>query len=187
METWFINLFGGPGVGKSTVAAAVFAELKKQGYECELITEYAKDKIWAEHEAILNDQLYIFAKQHNRVWRVNKKVEFAITDSPLLLSLVYANEKDNTGPFRDLVFERFARYNNCNIFIERNVPYSNIGRVQQTEKEAMAVDVVLKNLLQNSVGYINMKYDERLINRIVGVVLDMKRNKIRHSTKGEVR
>ena len=48
MKTVVINLFGGPGCGKSTIAAELFAILKKQGYEVELVTEYAKDKVWEE-------------------------------------------------------------------------------------------------------------------------------------------
>ena len=38
-----INLFGGPGTGKSTGAAYIFAKLKMCGVNCELITEFAKD------------------------------------------------------------------------------------------------------------------------------------------------
>ena len=38
-----INIFGGPGVGKSTVAADLFVIMKKEGYSVELVTEYAKE------------------------------------------------------------------------------------------------------------------------------------------------
>ena len=38
-----INLFGAPGVGKSTGAAKVFTELKQLGVNCELVGEVAKD------------------------------------------------------------------------------------------------------------------------------------------------
>lgn len=41
-----INLFGGPSAGKSTLAAGVFYNLKCMGINCELITEYPKDKVW---------------------------------------------------------------------------------------------------------------------------------------------
>ena len=39
-----INLFGGPGCGKSTGAAYVFSKLKMLGVNAELTSEYAKDK-----------------------------------------------------------------------------------------------------------------------------------------------
>ena len=41
-----VNLFGGPGTGKSTTSAAVFSLLKMHGVNAELITEFAKDLTW---------------------------------------------------------------------------------------------------------------------------------------------
>ena len=62
METKIINLFGGPGCGKSTTASGIFYELKKRGYECELSPEFAKDKVWEDSLRTLDDQIYIFGK-----------------------------------------------------------------------------------------------------------------------------
>ena len=42
MKTLVINLIGGPGCGKSTIAAELFSRLKKMGVTCELVTEYIK-------------------------------------------------------------------------------------------------------------------------------------------------
>lgn len=39
-----INLMGGPGSGKSTVASGIFYRLKKMGVNCELALEFVKDK-----------------------------------------------------------------------------------------------------------------------------------------------
>jgi len=36
--TLVVNLYGGPGTGKSTTAAATFAELKMAGINCELVS-----------------------------------------------------------------------------------------------------------------------------------------------------
>ena len=38
-NTLIVNLFGGPGTGKSTLMARIFSELKVQGYDCEMVTE----------------------------------------------------------------------------------------------------------------------------------------------------
>lgn len=57
---------GGPGSGKSTTAAGVFYNIKKKFIHAELVTEYAKDLVWNEAEAFLNNQIYIFGEQHNR-------------------------------------------------------------------------------------------------------------------------
>ena len=43
-----VNLFAGPGRGKSVMSAEVFALLKKRGINCELIQEYAKSRVWEE-------------------------------------------------------------------------------------------------------------------------------------------
>ena len=46
MSCLVVNLFGVPGAGKSTGAAYIFSKLKLVGINAELITEFAKDKVW---------------------------------------------------------------------------------------------------------------------------------------------
>ena len=74
--TLVINLFGGPGVGKSTTASQLFANLKWSNINCELVREYAKDKVWENSLELLDNQLYVFAKQHHRQYILNEKVEY---------------------------------------------------------------------------------------------------------------
>lgn len=50
-----VNLFGAPGAGKSTGAARIFSNLKMAGINAELVTEFAKDKVWEENKAVFND------------------------------------------------------------------------------------------------------------------------------------
>lgn len=54
-----INLFGAPGAGKSTGAAYIFSRLKMVGLNAELVTEFAKDKVWEGATAPFENQLYI--------------------------------------------------------------------------------------------------------------------------------
>lgn len=56
-KTIIVNIYGSPSAGKSTTAAGVFYELKRNGIRCELVTEYAKSKVWEESYKVLNDQL----------------------------------------------------------------------------------------------------------------------------------
>ena len=49
-----INIFGGPGTGKSVTAAKLFAELKIQNKNCELITEYAKELVYDESYKVID-------------------------------------------------------------------------------------------------------------------------------------
>lgn len=142
-----INLFAGPGAGKSTTAAGVFRLLKLAGKNVELVTEYAKDLTWADRRKTLDDQLYIFAKQHHRMAMCADQVDFIVTDSPLLLSSVYGTGQSQT--FHDLVLERFRAFDNRNFFINRTKPYQPVGR-SQTEAEARALDAAVKSTLRRA-------------------------------------
>ena len=44
-DTLIMNLYGGPGSGKSTGAAYIFSMLKMVGVDAEYVTEFAKDKV----------------------------------------------------------------------------------------------------------------------------------------------
>lgn len=147
MNTIIVNLYGGPGSGKSTMAARLFSELKDSGIVAELVTEYAKDLTWQESYYELSNQIYIFGKQQHRIWRVYGKVEVVITDSPLLLSLIYGNSSDN---FKQLVIEEHRSRTSIDIFLNRVKPYSKIGR-NQTESEAKEIDSKIKNILDTYV------------------------------------
>ena len=88
-----INLYGGPGSGKSTTAAGLYYRMKMAHHNVELVTEYAKDLVYADRlEGMLDQQEYIFAKQNNRLHRLRNKTDWVVTDSPILLSTVYVNE-----------------------------------------------------------------------------------------------
>lgn len=142
-----INLFGGPGSGKSTIAAGLFNKLKKRGVECELVTEFAKDKVWEENYKLLSDQLYIFGKQQHKLFRLQGKVDIAITDSPLLLSIIY--DKNKSEAFKKLVLEVNSTYDNHTFFVKRNVDYNPAGRYQD-EAGAKLIDTDCLNLLKDN-------------------------------------
>jgi hypothetical protein len=139
-----INLFAGPGAGKSTTAAELFYRMKHSGYKVELITEFAKEKVYEGHFGCLEDQIYVFAKQQRRLNRLIGSVDYAISDSPLLLSIIY--NKNLSDNFNRLVWEIWNHYENINYFIERDKPYAKYGRTQ-TEEEAKAIDDRVKMLV----------------------------------------
>tara|TARA_Y100000310_G_scaffold251408_1_gene257872 strand:- start:1413 stop:1988 length:576 start_codon:yes stop_codon:yes gene_type:complete len=139
-----INLFAGPGSGKSTTAAAVFAQLKLAQINCEMAREFAKEKVWERSYPVLEDQLYVFAKQAHRMKILEDQVDVIITDSPLYLSLVYG---DTSTTFGNLVKEiHFNSYINFNYFIQRTKPFHQSGRIQ-TETEATDLDRGIKLML----------------------------------------
>ena len=114
-----INFFAGAGAGKSTISADVFCKLKKLGYRCELVNEFAKELILSGNLEPLNDQIYLFAEQLHRLRSYDKHgTQIAICDSPLVLSLVY--DRNHEGKeFSDLVWKQFNSYKNLNYMLER--------------------------------------------------------------------
>ncbi len=154
-KTLFINLFGGPGTGKSTLCASIFTELKIRGVDCEMALEYAKDVVWEESFTKLKNQIYIFGKQHSRIHRLIGKVDVVITDSPLINSIVY-DLTENTH-LKSLVLYEFGKLNSINYFLTRGTDYNPNGRTQTIE-DALKVDMKYKELLDdNNIPYHEIK------------------------------
>lgn len=143
-KTLVLNLFGGPGSGKSTAAAGIFSELKWRSVECELATEFAKDLVWEKRQFTFSNQIYLFAKQHHRIFRLLGQVDVVITDSPILLSPIYDVDRKKT--LEDLVVSEFNLCNNYNVFLRRAKNYNPKGR-NQTESQAIEKDEEILRLL----------------------------------------
>jgi thymidylate kinase len=134
-----INLYGGPGSGKSTTAAGTFHLMKMKLYDVELVTEFAKDLVYQKRTHMFTEQDYISAKQHHRLRRlVQYGVKYCITDSPLLFAHLYAPH-DYFPSFLPFINEVFNSYTNINIFIRRVKQYTQKGRVEN-EEEAKEID-----------------------------------------------
>lgn len=143
-----INLFGGPGVGKSTYAAYLFARMKVHGISCELVTEFAKDLVWENNYNRLSNQLCVLAEQFQRLHRVVDKVDYIISDSPLLMQIMYNTNPLNKEDIDNLIYKLFSSFDNINVFLQRNKTraYDPIGRLQ-TFEEACQIDETLLALI----------------------------------------
>lgn len=139
-----INLFGGPGSGKSTTRAGLFYLMKLSGFKVEEATEWIKEKVYEGSPYAFKDQLYTFAKQNKKLQEMDGKVDWVVTDSPLLLSHIYGGEKSST--FHKLIDEEFNKYENINIFIKRAKPYQTFGR-NESEEQARIKDQEIETLL----------------------------------------
>lgn len=142
-----VNLWAGPGAGKSTTGAGTFFLAKLANWKIELITEYAKECTYKEQWELLSTpegQEHIFAVQSSRASMLVGKTEWAITDSPILLSNMYGTYC--TDEFKDKVVQEHNLYTNIDIFINRVKPYQKYGRSQE-EYEARELDEKLKILL----------------------------------------
>lgn len=164
-KTLICNLFAGPGAGKSTVAAGLFARLKQGGFNAEYIQEYAKDKTWQGDEFSLGCQPYISAKQLWRQHRLLGKVDVAITDAPLLHGLIYPGHYTGEN-FEKWLVETFKQFNNLNIFLKRNpkLTYSTSGR-SQTLEQSQEIDIHMEQILaqHNILAYgVEVNHDNTL-------------------------
>lgn len=129
-----VNLFGSPCSGKSTIAAYVFSQLKLNGIECELVSEFAKDLVWEENYTGLENQLYVSGQQSYRLSRLKGKVDVVVVDSPLILAGYYNKDKEIDDELNALLLKIFNTYNNLNFFLKRVKEYNPNGRLQNEEE-----------------------------------------------------
>ena len=169
-NTLLINLFAGPGCGKSTLAAWMFSRLKLLGQSAELVTEYAKDRVWLGDTNTLGNQFYVTAKQYHRIWALMGKVEYIITDSPFILGLVYG---EYLPSFKAFLLDLFKSLPTYNIRMKRVKPYVAEGRLQ-TAEEALKKDTEVMNLLVDNhinygifTGYGDIEQHEKLLTNII--------------------
>lgn len=178
MKTLIVNAFGGPGCGKTTLCWHIASELKKRGILTEYVCEYAKELVYEERFDILNDsmqnQKIILKEQSHRLDRLIGKVEVVVTDSPLLLSIIYANDKDQQ--FINIILDKFNQYNNINLVVKRNLneKYQSIGR-KQSFKESKIKDLEIYKLLDdNNINYIEYERDsDDIINIIINEIKNL--------------
>lgn len=154
-----INLYAGPGAGKSTTAAMLFAKLKIAGYSIELVSEYVKAWAIAKRAPVGFDQVYLMGKQLQYEYRfLSNGIKNVIADSPVLLSACYtrANYPDliNVADHMDgIVMEYERQHPAINIFLDRgDKEYKTEGRFQSKEG-AQRIDNVVRDTL-NRLGLV---------------------------------
>jgi hypothetical protein len=144
-DTLLINLFGGPGTGKSTMMARLFSELKFDNIDCEMAPEYAKDLVWEGSDNLLRtQQLHLLGEQHRRINRLNGKVSVAITDCPLINFALFIPPTHQV--LNALLNEEANVFRHVNILLKRVKPYNPNGRYQ-TEDQAREMDNKLRVIL----------------------------------------
>lgn len=137
-----VNLFGGPGVGKSTLAATVYGKLQQQGCRAELVQEWIKTWAYQGRRAASFDYVYTFAKQlHAEYQLLQAGVDVIVTDSPIHLQCVYARQHARVAAasLSQLATAFEATYPSLNFLVRRSVPYTRDGRYE-TEADAKRVD-----------------------------------------------
>lgn len=170
-NTLIVNLYGGPGTGKSTGAAYIFSKLKMIGVDAEYVTEFAKDKVWENNTEAFKCQFYISGKQAFRISRCFGKVDVIVTDSPIRLGAIYANLIGRKQLGLACVEEADQyRNNSIEVLLMRTKPYNPNGR-NQTEDESKQIDGQIKDMLDaQAVPYVTYTGDQKGYDNVVDLV-----------------
>lgn len=155
-----IALFGGPGCGKTTLAAAFTAYMKDRGHQLYCIQEYAREFIDSYGKDSLKKlgphiQRKFSEKQEKREMDVPPEALGFITDSPIFLGWIYTcmypdGEYLNDYIIRKDMYKRFLRsVSNYTHIVEvvREKSYVQDGTRPQTYDEALLIDHHIKEAL----------------------------------------
>jgi len=190
-----VCLYGGPGSGKSTTSARLFAELKTKGFNCEMNREYVKEWVWEGRAIKPGDQTYFFAKQarKERLY-MDSGVDVIITDSPLILTHFYGMKYDifeqtaNTSlvmlAHHHAVCKHYG-YKVEHFVLSRNKPYNPNGRYQD-EETAKSYDVEIQDLLNSrGIKYTVIGPDEDPTQVIINKLAMLTETELLNLTKGD--
>ena len=141
MTATVVSFFGGPGAGKSTLAAGVFYTLKKEGFNVEFVHEFAKELTWEGREGALSNQTHILGQQFEMFRRCMDQVDIIITDTSLLNSAIYCHNYNL--PYADeieaLALSMYRSMDNFTFLVKRVFDFDPTGRYQKDADEADAV------------------------------------------------
>jgi len=177
--TKIINLFGGPGIGKSSISAGLTYELKKNHVSCDNPYEFPKLLAWDENHSAIRDQLFVLANQHRGIVKSYGKVDYIILDSPIILSLTYKNYyKTDQYPatlygetFDKLLLEIHNQYDNVNIVLERGEGVHNNNERYQDLKQSIELDKVIEETLKlHELPYHKIKVDDDTLTNILNLI-----------------
>ena len=174
-----INIFGGPGIGKSSIAAGITYKLKKNHISCDQPYEFPKLLAWDDNHSAIQDQLYVLANQHRGIVKSYGKVDYIVLDSPILLSLTYRNYYKGTEypsslygeSFDKMVLDTFNQYDNINIVLDRADGVHNNDERYQNLEESKELDIVIENtLIKNNIPFYKIKVDDDTVDNIMKLV-----------------
>lgn len=168
MMTTIINIYGGPGIGKSATAAYLYYLFKKYNQNVELVQEYVKEWAWENRKIKPFDQIYFFGKQVRKESMLFGKVDYVITDSPALLGLCYVKRCCDPEISNGLIetakafYKVSPRHNvkHIHVLLKRSGDFNSNGRFH-SEKESLKIDSEIKDLLNEfKFEYIESFYNE---------------------------
>ena len=170
-----INLFGGPGIGKSSIASGITYKLKKKHISCNNPYEFPKKLAWDGNLPQIADQLYVFANQHRGIAECYGKVDYIVIDSPILLSTIYHRYYTEGYPaefygesFHNLIIDLHGKYDSINILLERGETIHNDDERFQDYQQSLEIDNLCKTVLEeNNIPYHTIKVGPKTVKKVM--------------------
>lgn len=99
------------------------------------------------------NQRALVAEQARRIERLVGKVAVIVTDSPILLGLLY--QKESYQDLEQFAFEKYSAMNNFNLFIKRGneSAFEQAGRIHSKEQSITLDERILSFLEQHQIYY----------------------------------
>jgi predicted ATPase len=157
-----VNLFGGPGAGKTTLAYYLAYRFKQAGFRAELVGEAARELIYDRNNPkeggvaaqLIDNQFLISGLQAERFKRLERHgIEVAIADSPLKMGLLYVKEHDMRWALTAAI-EAFNKdfQHQINVLVQRTRGKYDMESRAQTEDEAVELDRRIEALIGHQIG-----------------------------------
>lgn len=170
-----INLCGGPGSGKTTLAYYLVYRLKKEGIRAEFVGEAARENhIWDSTPGciappLLDNQVLLLGQQYERHLRLRRHgMDVLISDSPILQGLMYCENQFYHWDLMQLARLLEKDFITYNVFIKRTVGcYDAESRNQGSEEEAISFDVRVRQLFNKFWKEVGWDEEEGLADSII--------------------
>jgi hypothetical protein len=149
-----IDLYGGPGAGKTCLSLYLTYRLKMAGIRAELVGEAAREHHIYDSAPgnvappLLDNQVLLAGQQFERILRLQRhNFEAVVNDSPLIQGMLYCEGQPYHEHLKKTVRSLEKYFETYKIMIHPTPgSYDPESRVQRTEKEARALDPIIVKL-----------------------------------------
>lgn len=129
--------------------------MKRMGLHVELVREHCKYWAWNDRKVGEWDQIYLLGKQSAYESMLYNKVDYVVTDSPILLAGMYQDlhSDGNRRYVKRAAYDFMSHANSrgvtyVNFFLQRSKPFDPRGR-WESEERAREVDIFIKGELES--------------------------------------
>lgn len=157
-----INLFAGPGAGKSTTAFWLLWKMKSLGINAEYCREWIKRWAYARRDMDrLLDQVVVMGRQIEEECEALATGCIVVSDSPILLQAAYAEHDEDVKRAIGIAQGMEQRFPSLNLFIERGSRnFNEVGRWENAGVAGAKDAEILFLLSDAGLPYTTVRHDD---------------------------